>query len=319
MNPAKSKEATVWTRTTMRFRFQIGEWTFAARRLPIAVPDKYFLQLGEAASITLPQGFDDCICYVILSQPLSKRLPLLSWHAGMLRYAPHQYEHAIVIFDSDFETYLSTQFPRDRKKKLLYLVRRLCRHLGSDAPVRDYRSEAEFHEFHRMVTTLSSRTYQTRLLGRSIADERLDEWARLAGEGKARGWLLFHGERPIAFIAGRVRGDIFDNEYIGYDPEYADFGPGNVLQYFVLKQLFAEKGYRVWDFGEGEGLHKSRFANRRVPCGDLYYFPLRGPSLALLTSQAALHIGSRSAVGALDRLHLKERVKRLLRRSAGHG
>jgi hypothetical protein len=272
-----------WRRTTLRFRFQLGEWTLASRRIHAAVLARHFLELGGLEELAPPRDdFADCACFAVMSQPVAGRLPLVAWQSGLLRYAPHQYEHAVVLFEGDFERYLKTQFPRERKRKLQYQVRRLCQHVGSDAPVRDYRSEAELREFYRLATALSARTYQMKLLGRGLANEPVEQWARLASRGGARGWILMHGERPIAFIAGRVRGGVFEDEYIGYDPAYARLGPGNVLQYLVLEQLFAERSYRVWDFGEGEGLHKSRFANLCVPCADLYYFPPRADSLALL-------------------------------------
>lgn len=308
-----------WRRTSFRFRLQLGEWTFAAYHAPTVVRGDHFLELGPLDELKLPRDqFADCACFVVLSQPVERRLPLLSRHQGLWRYAPHQYEHAIVRLQGSFESYLQAQFPGERKKKLQYQVRRLCQKVGNDQPVREYRGEAEFRRFYRLATALSERTYQMRLLGRGLADESVDEWAALAARDQARGWILFHDARPIAFIAGRTRGDVFEDEYIGYDPEYAKLGPGTVLHYLVLQRLFAEGRFSAWDFGEGEALHKERFANLLVPCADLYFFPPRAESLALLTSQASLHLASRGAVTLLDRLHLKGRIKSLLRRrSAG--
>ena len=309
-----------WIATTMRFRFQLGEWTFAARRLPIARLDAHFTDLGpDPDGLVLPlDGFAEADCFVVLSQPIAGPLPVVTQHQGTIRFAPHQYQHSCVRIEGDFEPYLKAQFPRDRKKKFLYKVRKFCQHVGSEQPFRQYRSEAEMREFYRHAAALSARTYQGKLLGKGFDAEDVDEWARDAAAGRARGWLLFHGERVVAFVAGRQQSpEVFLDEYIGYDPEYADFGPGNLLHYFALEQAFAERFCRLWDFGEGEGSHKSRFGNVHLSCADLFHFPPRRPAaLALFASQAGLHFASRGAVLALERLQLKERLKKVLRGQA---
>ncbi len=307
-----------WIETTMRFRWQLGEWTMFARREPIAVLDRHFTELGGSPDgIELPlDRFGDCVAYVVLSQPIADKLPVLSSHRGTMRFCPHQYQHSVVLIEGTFDDYLKKQFPKDRKKKFLYKVRKYCQHVGSEAPWREFKGSEEFRAFTRLADEIAQKTYQTKLLNRGLRDENLDEWARLAGQGLARGWVLYHGERPVAFIAGRARGAVFNDEYIGYDPEYSDFGPGNILQYFVLEQMFKERAYHVWDFGEGEGTHKVRFGNLHVRCADIYHFPRRPKPLAMFSSLAAVHLASRGAVLTLDKLQLKQRVKKILRGQA---
>ena len=301
-----------WQATSMRFRFQLGEWTFAARRLPVAVLDAHFTELGaDADSIDLPLGrFDDAWCYVVLSQPVPERLPIVATHQGTVRLATHQYNHSVVRIEGDFESYMKGQFPKDRTKKFRYKVRKLCQHLGADKPWREYRTADQFREFYRHMSALQDLGYQQKLLGKGLSPAGAEEWAQ---SGQARGYALFHGDKPIAYIAGRLKGGVFYDEYIGYDPSYRDWSPGNVLQYFVLEKVFADKDVALWDFLEGEGQHKTMFGNVARQCADLFFFPRTPKSLALFASQAGLHFASRGMVGALDRLHLKERVKRMLR------
>lgn len=315
---------TRWIDTSMRFRFQLGEWTFAARRRKVARLDAHFAELtDEPGHLELPlHRFPQADCFVVLSQPVQERLPVLMRHQGTIRFVPHQYQHSCVRVEGDFESYLKAQFPKDRKKKFLYKVRKFCQHVGSDQPFRQYRTADEMRTFYRHAAALSSHTYQGKLLGKGFGAESEEEWVREAAAGRARGWLLFHGDRPIAFIAGReLAPGVFLDDYIGYDPAYADFGPGNMLHYFALQQAFSERFCRLWDFGEGEGSHKARFGNLHRQCADLFHFPARRPTaLALLASQAGLHFASRGAVHALERLQLKERVKKGLRdQAAGSG
>lgn len=309
-----------WHATTFRFRFQLGEWTFAARRFPVARLDAHFTELGSNADeLHLPvDDFPDADCFIVLSQPIADKLPVVSQHEGTFRFAPHQYQHSCVKVEGDFETYLKAQFPKDRKKKFLYKVRKYCQHVGSDKPFRQYRTADELREFYRHAAALSARTYQGQLVNKGFDSEDVEQWARLAAEGKARGWLLFHGERVVAFVAGReLTPGVFLDDFIGYDPEYSDFGPGNMLHYFALEEAFRDKFCRLWDFGEGEGSHKTRFGNVHLSCADLYCFPRARPAaMALFAAQAGLHFASRGAVTALERLQLKDRIKKLLRGQA---
>jgi hypothetical protein len=301
-----------WHQTTMRFRFQLGEWTFARRVLEVASLDAHFTELAASPeSLALPlERFGDVWCYVVLSQPIGDKLPVLGTHQGTVRWAPHQYQHSAVKIEGDFEAYMKGQFPKDRTKKFRYKVRKLCQHVGNDKPWKQYRTPDEFREFWRHMDTLQNVGYQQKLLGKGLTDERAEQWAQ---SGSARGYLLFHGDKPIAYIAGRERDRIFYDEYIGYDPNYRDWSPGNVLQYFVLERVFADKDLLLWDFLEGEGQHKTMFGNVSQLCADLYFFPRRPKAMALFASQAGLHFASRGAVEALDRLQLKDKVKRMLR------
>lgn len=303
-----------WHQTTMRFRFQLGEWTFARRMLDVAELQVHFTGLGaDPDSLRLPlDRFADAWCYTVMSHPIADKLPVVGTHQGTLRWAPHQYRHFAVKIDGPFDAYFKEKFPGERGKKFRYKVRKLCKHVGSDKPMRQYRTAEEFREFYRHMVAVSQLGYQHKLLGIGLTEERLELWLR----GQVRGYLLFHGDKPIAYIAGRERDGIFYDELIGYDPAYRDFSPGNILQYLVLESVFADKDLALWDFMEGEGLHKAIFGNLAQPCADLYFFPPRPKSMALFTSQAGLHFASRGAVGVLERFHLKDRVKKFLRGQA---
>lgn len=304
-----------WHMTTMRFRWQVGEYTFARRTLDVAVIDDHFTTLGsDVDALALPLGqFDRAWCFAVMSHPIVDKLPILARQQGTIRWAPHQYLHSAVKIEGDFEAYMKQQFPKDRTKKFRYKVRKLLQHIGSDKPMRVYRSADEFREFYRHMNALQELGYQQKLLGKGLTDERLALWL----QGKVRGYLLFHGEKPVAYIAGRERDGIFYDEFIGYDPAYRDLSPGNVLQYLALERVFAEKDLRLWDFMEGEGQHKQMFGNVSQLCADLYFFPTTPRSMALFASQAGLHFASRKAVETLERLHVKDRVKKLLRGQAG--
>ena len=94
----------------------------------------------------------------------------------------------------------------------------------------------------------------------------------LANCGMARGYILFHGESPIAYLFCPAKDDILFYQYVGYDPGYKRWSPGTVLQYMVLERLFDESKFRLLDFTEGEGPHNEFFSTESTLCADIYYF-----------------------------------------------
>ena len=77
----------------------------------------------------------------------------------------------------------------------------------------------------------------------------------------------------------------------------------------------SEGGFRLFDYGQGEGTHKQTFSTDSVRCADLYYFR-RSLRVGFLV---ALHGGldglSRKVGAILQRLGLKSRIKKLFRRN----
>jgi CelD/BcsL family acetyltransferase involved in cellulose biosynthesis len=85
----------------------------------------------------------------------------------------------------------------------------------------------------------------------------------LARRDQMRGWLLFVDARPISYLYAPAEGDTLIYAYLGYDPEFADLSPGTVLQLEAMRQLMDEDGFRLFDFTEGEGQHKTPVRKRR--------------------------------------------------------
>ena len=125
--------------------------------------------------------------------------------------------------------------------------------------------------------------------------------------------LFLHG-KAIAYLCCPVVNGVLLYSYLGYDPKHADLSPGTVLQYMVFESLFEEKRFRAFDFTEGQGEHKRFFGTRETACADICYFPRRFPRDSGLDCTRAFDRGSVAAAALLDRIGLKSRLKRFLRR-----
>ena len=110
--------------------------------------------------------------------------------------------------------------------------------------------------------------------GCSTADCRADRkrsrrCATLAARDQVRAWLLFVDGRPVSYLYAPAEGDTLIYAYLGYDPDFAEYSPGTVLQLEAMRQLMEERRFRLFDFTEGEGQHKRLFATDGVECVDL--------------------------------------------------
>jgi CelD/BcsL family acetyltransferase involved in cellulose biosynthesis len=54
--------------------------------------------------------------------------------------------------------------------------------------------------------------------------------------------------RPIAFAYGQTAKGVFHSAKIGYDPAFAEYSPGQLLRYFLLRRFHHESGRRALDF-----------------------------------------------------------------------
>ena len=80
----------------------------------------------------------------------------------------------------------------------------------------------------------------------------------LAAEGRLRLAFLDCGRRNVAFCYGVVGKGVFHSFKIGYDPAFARFSPGHLLQYHLLQALHADPQVTAVDYiGEITEYHAS--------------------------------------------------------------
>ena len=241
--------------------------------------------LGESLPALAPLGAEDD-GYLLFGLPASLADRLVARNDDLKPFVRQAYRHGFARLDQDFESYLagfSTKSRSTCRRKL----KKLAERSGGALDVRCYRSEEEIARFHAGARAVSAMTYQERLLDAGLPDgpEALAELRSLARRGLARGWLLYLDDRAIAYLYAPAEGDALLYAHLGYDPAFAEFSPGTVLQLEVMRQLMEEREFSLFDFTEGEGQHKSLFATDAIDCVDLL---LVRPTLANLLVGYAL-------------------------------
>lgn len=246
--------------------------------------------LDEALADVPPQpsraGADG---YLFRSLPVT-HVPLIRQRmAGWLVAARQHYpRHYVAMAGRDFDQWWAGFSGRTRST-LSRKARRLADHLGGTLSIQAYRSVEEVDRFMALAAPLSRRTYQERLLqaGLPRSAAAVARAMEAAARDDVRAFLLFAGERPIAYLYLPVRDDVLIYAHLGYDPDFAGSSPGTVLHVEAMRQLFAERRFRHFDFTEGDGAHKALFGRGSVACADLLVLrPSWGNRLALGSLQA---------------------------------
>lgn len=130
-------------------------------------------------------------------------------------------------------------------------------------------------EFLDAAHTISKRTWQSEKLGLRIHnnDAELRFFTLLAARQSLRSYLLFVDEKPAAFLIGTQHQGLFNYEEVGYDRDFADRSPGQVLLLQVLEELLSNNPPRVFDFGGGTADYKQLFATTSSMSGNLWLVP----------------------------------------------
>lgn len=309
-----------WRPANVPLSFRLGEWELLslafrgeARRTALDSPPR--LRLPEPA-----REYDGEATFLYYAPyPIAFEPPKVTAAGGWIAYTPETFrEHFVDLAGiGSFDAYLA-RFSSKSRSTLQRKVRRFAQADGGELRLREFRRPEEMDELLALACGVSRKSYQERLLKRGLPASPAFA-ARLraaAAAGAVRGYLLFLHDAPVSYVVSFVADGIASYDHVGFDPDCSALSPGTVLQYLVLRSLFAEPAIRVFDFTQGEGAHKAFFATHAVRCARTYFFARR-PMLRMLVE---LHRGldgfSRGCAGALDRLGVKGRVKRLIRRSA---
>jgi len=234
--------------------------------------------------------------------------------SGTIRYVPSQYERFYVDLDRSTEEYLKT-FSSKSRSTLKRKTRRFAEFSGGDIHWREYRRVHEMEEFYANARRVSAITYQEKLLNAGLPDSASfrKKMLELAERDQVRGYLLYHKEKPVAYLYTPITDEIARCDYLGFDPEYARWSPGVILQWLVLERLLDEQGVRTFDFLEGETASKRFFATGSQRCADIHFFKPSLKNILLVISHSMLDSLSAFLGVVLDRLRLKSRVKELIR------
>ncbi len=277
------------TASVLPLKFQVGARTLAAipRRL-VRVALSLDDVLADAAP-ALPPLAADADGYLVTSLPARREAALR--RAGLIGFVRQRYTRYYVDL-AGAETAWAARLSSRSRSGLRRKAKKLAEANGGALDIRAYRSAADLATFLPLAYRVSATTYQERLLGSGLPDDAgfVAQMYAQSSRDAARGWLLFVGDTPIAYLWCAADGVTLRYDHVGHDPAWNHLSPGTVLMEHALRSLFGDR-FERFDFTEGEGQHKRGFASDGTACVDLL---LLRPTLANRSALAALSVFDRT-------------------------
>jgi CelD/BcsL family acetyltransferase involved in cellulose biosynthesis len=299
---------------TIALPLRIGARTVASvRRRLVRRP----FTLAEALASKLPNLpplEPEAHGYLITSLPAQLVEPLVAAQAGFRIFIRQRYCRSYASLEQSFDDYLAG-FSSKSRSTLRRKQRRLAERSGGTLDVRGYRTPAEIEEFYRHARAVSATTYQEQLLDAGLPQgkDALAEMRRLAAADALRAWLLFVDGQPISYLYAPADRETLIYAYLGYDPAFAEYSPGTVLQLEAMRELMAERRFRLFDFTEGDGQHKRQFGTGTVECVDLLLLRRSLPNLVTGHLLNGFDGGVGFAKRVVSRLGLEKLARRVRR------
>jgi CelD/BcsL family acetyltransferase involved in cellulose biosynthesis len=308
-----------WAEGSRELRFTFGEYRIGSANYRAWILRKHYLACDARDLETLP-AFSDVPpgieVLVLPSHPVESDLPKLTKRPGALRYVPAHFNHWCIELPESFEAYLAGLSGKSRHE-MARKARRFAEHAAGREELREYRAPALMAEFVSLAGALSRMTYQGRLLDVGLPEGPafVAELEAAAARDEVRGYLLLLDGKPVAYGYCRVDGDVLLFEHTGYDPALADHSPGIFLLREMLARVCAEKRFRVFDFGTGDAQYKRSYATTSRRCAAVLEFRRTVRNAMIVRAHRALIGFSDGCVRILKAMGVKDRLKRLLRRS----
>lgn len=226
----------------------------------------------------------------------------------------HLFHRFEASYDEFFNRRSSKQRNQLRKKEKVFAER-----FGTTFEFREYRQTHEVSEFLTAAKAINRKTYQYRMFGESVDDDQ-DSVAvvhRAAAAGCFRSFVLWHDAQPVCFVLGHQRNDgTFEHRQTGFDPAFRDAAPGISTNILLLRRLYEADRPHILDFGSGDSDYKRLFSNESRLTANPILLPRRGHfMLAYWLYEASAALNS-AAIGCLERLGVKDWIKRRLRGAA---
>jgi CelD/BcsL family acetyltransferase involved in cellulose biosynthesis len=235
---------------------------------------------------------------------------------GWLRYCLKSYLRCYIDMSGDFETY-AAKFSSKTRSGIKRKIRKFAKESGG-LDVRSYSTPSEIENFFELARPVSAASYQERLLDCGLPNdpEFIERAVNAADGGEVRAFLLFANDAPVSYLYCPIQDDALQYAYLGYDPDFAKLSPGTVLQWVAIERLFDERRFSAFDFTEGDSEHKRFFSTHQVPCSLQLFLKLTWKHRVLLSLHRFVESISVSVTQTLDRLGLKQRIKKWIRHKA---
>ncbi len=320
------------TRGSRLLRFQIGELLLCRRRLVslTLIHDLVIDGASEMCRLLSAQFLEDIASRLrpeegvfLEGVPVDSVLFELATNYGrgsrlLTIRLGDPFEHQLARLPQTFRDY-ETQLGSHSRHNLRHRRKKLAQHVSGDLRAVRFSDAEDVDRFVIDAQKISRTTYQWRLLGLGLRDaEGLKSTLGFAARHRwLRSYILYCGSAPAAFMLGYVYRRVYHYMDVGFDPAWAKWGVGSILQMEVMKDLIEDPNRpELFDFATGDGDHKARFGNSSRREANLLLLK-NCPRNVLSAAGYALTTTTDKYAGRwLQQLGIKARVKHWLRQKA---
>ena len=307
-----------WESALVTLRFRLGEFVLFKARIPMRVlPFEVISSTEQPETLREPdtplqRGERG---YLMRCLPLPGPQPVLATSGDWLRYIPEQFNRFYVDLGQTFAQY-SGKFSSKTRSTIRRKIKKFEKEARDGMHWQRYGTPEEMRTFYGHARAVSSRSYQENLLDAGLpeGDDFVDEMLTLAAADRARGYIIFDGERPVTYMYCPITDGVLQYQFLGYDFDYVKWSVGTILHWLAFEDIFAEGRYRYFDFTEGQSEHKRMYSTGGLLCGNVYVFPRTLRNRVLVQAHRGINGLSDALVRQLDRMGLKAKIKQFLRR-----
>jgi hypothetical protein len=175
------------------------------------------------------------------------------------------------------------------RQELRRKQQKLEKEISGPIGIRCFREITEFDQAMRDAEQVAKKSYLRGLgLGFDVGPQTREILRVKTQKGWLRTYILYAGDRPIAFWIGDLVQGTFGGNFIGYDPEIAKYSPGMYLMAKVIEDFCnaEDAPVRKIDFGPGGAPYKASLGKLEANEAPVYIFSrsLKGVKLNLLRS-----------------------------------
>ena len=304
-----------WHDQNFELKFQLSDLILFRKIIPILA---HACSLNEILSgkvpllpAHLPQSREGIL---LRSCPGQAGMHNVALSERFFAYTMASYQHCYIDLRSTFTAY-QAGFSSKSRGTIARKTKTFAVYCKGKFRFERFEHPEEMRSFHALARQVSALTYQEKLLDAGLPDDPgfVQDMMAAAEDGRIRGYLLFNGDKPTAYLYCPIVDEAVVYAHLGFDPAYAEWSVGTILLWLSIESIFAEGAFSYFDFTEGSSTQKQFFSTHQVPCHNTLH--LRKTLANHLSIRAHLSFDQMAATigGLLKRWGVKSSLKHLLR------
>ncbi len=213
-------------------------------------------------------------------------------------------------YDALMATYSGKKRSEQRRR-----ARQMKKHFEDDMELKRITEPEQVKDFIRATQHIYDNSWKKGVLGTSPAFSETDisYIEQLAAKGWLRSYLLIGKGEPIAYFANFVYRNNCFLEDLGYDNRFKRQGPGSVMIFLIIQDMYEHETPKMMDFGYGDNTYKRIFSNTSHLANESYIVKRPGISWLLVETQVSLRRFYEKIHQGLIYLNIDKAVRKLIK------